>query len=62
MRRKINSLFYKAGAVIVFVGFVLCLKAAGLSDNDGEMSEIFRTATAGVITALTGLFIHRWRV
>lgn len=62
MKRVINKFFCFIGSIIFFIGFLMCVKAAGICDMDGSIDLMARYSAAGTITAIFGLFIHRWRI
>lgn len=62
MRQTLNKIYSGIGLLIFMVGFVMCIKAAGMADLGDDLSLLARYSYCGLITCLTGLFIHRWRV
>ncbi|MBR2531068.1 MAG: hypothetical protein IKE56_00185 [Lachnospiraceae bacterium] len=62
MKALYNTMIHGIGYLFFMVGFILCMGAAGLADNNGVMNEITHYAIAGMASCLGGLFLIRWRV
>ena len=62
MKHTLNTIYSGLGLLIFMIGFVMCVKAAGMADLGGDYNLLARYSYCGMLTCLTGFFIHRWRV
>lgn len=62
MKRTLNTIFHGAGYLLICLGFLMCLGAAGNSDLGMDMASVGRYGLSGLATALTGLFLIWWKV
>ena len=62
MRRTANTILHGIGCLLLCLGFIMMIGAAGNSDLGAEMGQVVRYETSGFLTLLCGAFLKWWRI
>ncbi len=62
MRNTINTAIHMTGGLVLLLGLVLAIKAAGLADLGGELTEIVALCKCGLAAMVCSLFLQKWRI
>ena len=62
MKRTLNSIYHGIGCMLICIGWILVLGAAGNNDLGVDLDLVVRLGICGMCSMLCGLFLTRWRV
>lgn len=62
MKHTINTAIHTTGGLVLLLGLVLAVKAAGLADLGGELTEIAALCKCSLAAMACSLFLQKWRI